>query len=98
MSFAMPRPLVIALMLFAATVAGARLCADDDILTPQKKGHWAWKAPQRPPVPTVKSDWPKNDIDRFILAKLQENGLAPSPPADPATLVRRVYFDLIGLP
>ncbi len=49
--------------------------------------------------PTVKDDaWPKNDIDRFILARLEEQGLSPSPEADARTLVRRLYIDLIGLP
>ena len=43
-------------------------------------------------------DWPRNDTDRFILAKLEQKGLAPSAPADSRTLIRRVYFDLIGLP
>jgi hypothetical protein len=53
--------------------------------------HWAFKAPVRPPVPQVKnSAWPKNDIDRFVLARLESEGLSPSPPADPATLLRRM--------
>ena len=63
------------------------------------EAHWAFTAPVRPPVPQVKdAAWPKNDIDRFILARLEKEGLAPSPPADPATLLRRLTLDLIGLP
>ncbi len=84
---------------FLVAAIAFQLAADDSILTPQKKAHWAWKAPQRSTVPAVQqSNWPKNDIDRFILAKVEEQGLTPAPPADAATLVRRLYFDLIGLP
>jgi hypothetical protein len=60
--------------------------------------HWAFVAPQRPAVPTVRrADWPQNPLDNFVLAKLEAAGLKPSPPADRYTLVRRVYLDLIGL-
>lgn len=61
--------------------------------------HWAFVAPQRPNEPPVQqSDWPRNPIDRFVLAKLEEAGLRPSPEADRATLIRRLSIDLIGLP
>jgi hypothetical protein len=61
--------------------------------------HWAFVPPKRPALPTVKQkDWPQNEIDYFILAKLEAAGLKPSPPADKYTLVRRAYLDLIGLP
>jgi len=61
--------------------------------------HWSFAAPRRPPLPPVKNAaWPRNPIDRFILARLENEGLAPSPPADRYALVRRVYLDLIGLP
>lgn len=63
------------------------------------KPHWAFQPITRPPVPAVKDNaWPKNDVDRFILARLEAAGLAPNPPADRYTLVRRVYLDLIGIP
>ncbi|MGB8854095.1 MAG: PSD1 and planctomycete cytochrome C domain-containing protein [Pirellulales bacterium] len=61
--------------------------------------HWSYRrlAPVSPP--TVKNAaWPKNDIDRFILAKQEEVGIAPAPEAAKATLARRVFFDLTGLP
>ena len=61
--------------------------------------HWAFVAPQRPPPPAVQqADWPRNDIDRFVLAKLEAAGLQPSPEADRATLIRRLHADLTGLP
>jgi hypothetical protein len=61
--------------------------------------HWAYLAPVRPDVPQVKhASWPKNDIDRFILARLEDEGLAPSPEADRFTLIRRLSLDLTGLP
>jgi hypothetical protein len=63
------------------------------------KAHWAFTRPVKPQVPAVKNTaWPKNDIDRFILARLEKEGLVPSPPADATTLMRRVTLDLTGLP
>ena len=61
--------------------------------------HWAFVAPQRPPLPEVqRTEWVRTPIDRFVLAKLEEEGLTPSPEADRATLIRRLSIDLIGLP
>ncbi|MBI3876733.1 MAG: DUF1549 domain-containing protein, partial [Verrucomicrobia bacterium] len=61
--------------------------------------HWAYQLPKKPQPPQVKDvAWPRNDIDRFILAKLEEKNLKPVAFADLVTLVRRIYFDLIGLP
>jgi Protein of unknown function (DUF1553)/Protein of unknown function (DUF1549)/Planctomycete cytochrome C len=61
--------------------------------------HWAFVAPVRPRAPgTRKSSWVKSPIDAFILARLEKEGLAPSPEADRATLIRRLSLDLIGLP
>lgn len=65
----------------------------------RKQAHWAWRPIQTPPPPAVKNGgWPRSDSDRFILAKLEEKGIAPAPAAERRTLIRRVYFDLIGLP
>ncbi len=62
-------------------------------------GHWAYTPPVRPPVPAVRnSAWVRNPIDAFVLAALERDGLAPSPRADRATLLRRVSLDLTGLP
>ena len=61
--------------------------------------HWAFLPAQRPPVPPVKrGDWPRSDLDRFVLARLEAEGLEPAPEADRATWLRRVTFDLTGLP
>src|SRR3954466_6401600 len=60
---------------------------------------WAYIPPQRQSVPQVKhTAWPRNDIDRFLLAKQEAQKLGPGPAADRVTLVRRLYFDLTGLP
>jgi len=60
---------------------------------------WSLVPPKRPPVPEVKDKtWTRNAIDNFVLARLESEGLRPSPEADKATLLRRVYFDLTGLP
>jgi hypothetical protein len=61
--------------------------------------HWAFQPPRRVPPPTVKhADWPQNEIDRFILARLEERNLSPAAEADRRTLIRRLSFDLTGLP
>ncbi len=61
--------------------------------------HWAFVKPERPAVPAVRdARWPRNDVDRFILARLEKEGLRPSPEADPYALVRRLSLDLVGLP
>ncbi|HTE20526.1 MAG TPA: DUF1549 domain-containing protein, partial [Armatimonadota bacterium] len=61
--------------------------------------HWAFTAPKRPALPAVKNaKWGINPIDRFTLARMEKAGLKPSPTADRATLIRRLTFDLTGLP
>ncbi len=63
------------------------------------KSHWAFQPVKDPPLPAVKdAAWPRTPIDRFILAKLEQKGLMPSAAADRRTLLRRVTFDLTGLP
>lgn len=61
--------------------------------------HWAYEPPKRPELPPVNdARWPKNDIDHFILARLEQEGLRPAPEAPKETLIRRVTLDLTGLP
>ncbi len=65
----------------------------------QWERHWAFIPPKRPALPRVHdAQWPANAIDDFVLARLEREGLKPSPDADPATLLRRVSLDLTGLP
>ncbi len=64
-----------------------------------RREHWAFHPPERPAIPAVKdATWPAGDLDRFVLAKLEAEGLAPSPAADKVTLLRRLSLDLMGLP
>ncbi len=61
--------------------------------------HWAFVKPERPNLPEPRQDaWPRNEIDRFVLARLESEGLTPGDEADRATLCRRVHLDLVGLP
>jgi hypothetical protein len=60
--------------------------------------HWAFKKLEPVELPSISSEWINNDIDKFILKKLKDKDLQPSPQADKATLLRRVSFDLTGLP
>ncbi len=61
--------------------------------------HWAFVAPVRPPVPQPRTaGWARNPMDAFILARLEREGLKPSPEADKVTLLRRLSLDLVGLP
>ncbi len=63
------------------------------------KGHWAYTRPERPPVAEVRNKrWPRNEIDSFVLARLEKEKLTPAPEADKRTLARRATLDLTGLP
>jgi hypothetical protein len=60
---------------------------------------WSFRALEKPAIPAVKEKrWPANDLDRFILARLEKEGLEPTPDAEKRVLLRRASFDLIGLP
>lgn len=63
------------------------------------RAHWAFQPVKKPSVPTVQdAAWPRNPVDNFVLAKLEAARMTPNTPVDRMTLIRRVYFDLIGLP
>jgi hypothetical protein len=85
----------------------AALTASDQIAplgkyTPVERRHWAFQPRSTPEVPRFTSPadraWAKSPVDAFILARLRKEGLQPSPPAERAVLVRRLFFDLTGLP
>lgn len=63
------------------------------------RDHWSFHPPRRVEPPAARqSDWPKNEIDSFVLHRLEQEGLSPSPEASKIDWLRRVYFDLVGLP
>ena len=68
-------------------------------ITAKDRAHWAFQPVKEPPIPVVKNAaWVANPIDAFVLARLEAKGLSPNPPADKRQLVRRLYYDLTGLP
>ena len=78
---------------------GAAPVAKKKIDPAQAKEFWAFQLPKSAPPPAVKDTaWPRTDMDRFILAALEAQKLHPVADAEPRALIRRVYFDLIGLP
>jgi hypothetical protein len=69
------------------------------LIDPSKVKHWAFSPPVRPALPAIKeAAWARNPIDRFVLARLEKDGLKPSPEAPKETLARRAALDLTGLP
>ncbi len=83
----------------AAAAAAAPPAGHESTPPADPPQHWAYRAPVRPELPVVaRADWARTPIDRFILARLEKEGLAPSPEAPLETLIRRVSLDLTGLP
>lgn len=79
--------------------AGSAGQAKREINIEEGRHHWAFQPLANPKTPVVKNTtWPKNDIDRFLLAKQEERQIKPGPHAAPAQLLRRIHLDLIGLP
>jgi hypothetical protein len=77
----------------------AKMVSKKEIDWTKAREFWAFKAPQKSPVPApAAKDWPRADVDRFILAALEEKGLKPVADSDPRALLRRLTFDLVGLP
>jgi hypothetical protein len=71
----------------------------EQMSTEKAKEFWSFKQPVKTPVPAVKNQaWPISEIDRRVLASLEAKNLSPVEDADPRALLRRVYFDLIGMP
>jgi hypothetical protein len=86
-------------LIFAVAVAG-QLCAGPGAreFTDAERKHWAFQKISTPEIPGTRQLWGTGPIDAFILEKLEERALSPSPPADKVTLLRRATFDLTGLP
>ena len=81
------------------TVLTGSLCSEPVSTEPTTAPHWSLQPLSKPSVPAVSQRrWPQTTIDHFILAKLEQRNLKPSSSADKRSLLRRVYFDLIGLP
>jgi hypothetical protein len=88
--------ILVALIVSLALQARAGDVAETTAGRPQ---HWAFIPPRAPAMPQVRdATWARNEIDRFVLHRLEQEGVSPSPQADPATLLRRVTLDLTGLP
>jgi len=81
------------------TPAGLGPVAPFEKYTAQDRSRWAYRPPKRPEIPEVQNPaWVKTPVDAFVLARLENEGLTPAKPADPATLLRRIFLDLTGLP
>jgi hypothetical protein len=90
---------VLAVLAVTGTVGVNAYSATNHSARAPGEKHWAFIAPVLPSLPVVKNArWVRNPIDAFVLARLEREGIAPSAEADRATLLRRVYLDLIGLP
>jgi hypothetical protein len=79
---------------------GGTTAAKDGLdIAKRKREHWCWQPLRAQQPPAVRdAAWPRGPVDRFILAKLEEKGIGPTPAADRRTWLRRVTFDLTGLP
>ena len=78
--------------------AGAKAPVEAAVTRP-KSEHWAFQQPRRHSLPSVRhTTWPTGPIDSWVLARLEQEGIAPSAAAEQATLVRRAYLDLLGIP
>lgn len=93
------RLLILLLVTASAAQADDAATVNEEPITDADRDHWAFRPLVRPvPPAVVDAAWPLNPIDRFILARIEQEQLAPLPPADRVTLLRRVSFDLTGLP
>jgi len=79
--------------------AGAAMPTSTMVKSVPKPNHWSFLPPKRAPLPAVKNAaWVRNPIDRFVLARLEKEGITPSPEAERSTLLRRAHLDVTGLP
>src|SRR5678815_3813575 len=96
------RILALGLLIFSsspALVTAAAQTSPSSVPEADKRNHWAFKTPVRPPVPSVKQgQWTRNPIDSFVLSRLEKEKLSPSAEAERQVLIRRLSLDLTGLP
>jgi Protein of unknown function (DUF1549) len=85
-------------MRLAVALLALGCCWAAETYTAAERRYWAFQPRSNPSVPNVVSPWVRTPIDAFVLASLQKAGLKPAPPASRQTLIRRIYFDLTGLP
>lgn len=91
-------PAAIAALLTAGMVVSADSAAPSTVRRFQAAPHWSYQPVAEPAIPAVKDQkWVRTPVDAFILAKLEEKGLKPSPDADRAIFARRIYLDLVGV-
>src|SRR2546426_1950994 len=82
-----------------SATATAPASAPAYVIKPEQRAFWSFQPLRKPPVPAVSHEsWPKTDIDRFVIARLEKEGLAPVRATDKRTLIRRATLDLTGLP
>ncbi|MFT5465763.1 MAG: hypothetical protein ACI8UO_000859 [Verrucomicrobiales bacterium] len=97
-------PIILSLAIFSLGIGGSEAWSqgvEEKPITEADREHWAFTPLVRPEVPVLSGDAAgraRNEIDHFVLKELEAAGLTLSPEADPATLIRRVTFDLTGLP
>src|SRR5262249_4077704 len=83
----------------AAAAVPSKPAAPTYVIKPEQRAFWSFQPLRKPPIPAVAHEsWPKTDIDRFVLARLEKEGLAPVRAADKRALIRRATLDLTGLP
>ncbi len=87
---------VLGLLAVQTLVAAA---SEENHIPAEARNYWAFRRPERPVVPTIKNqEWARHPVDAFLMQAFEKKGLTPAPPAHRTALVRRAYFDLIGLP
>ena len=87
-----------ALLSLLALIPVALLSAPKTEYREFERKYWAFSQPARPDLPAVGQGWAQTPVDNFVLAALRKEGLEPAPEADRATLIRRAYFNMLGLP
>src|SRR5688572_32015132 len=94
------RPIFLARVVLAVVFAGATIAvAAQTAAPPDQRDHWSFQPVRRPEPAAVKNTaWPRTGVDAFILARLEREGLSPSPETDRLSWLRRAYFTVTGLP